>query len=96
VKIVTLDEKCRLQQVGEGHWPNLSSVPTTGFAVTCPALVNAAHIICCVPGAQKAEAVRNTLEGPISSACPASLMRTHPNATLYLDVASASLLARED
>lgn len=96
VKVVTLDERCRLQQVGEGHWPNLSSVPSGGITITCPALVNAAHIIGCVPGPQKAEAVRNALEGPISTACPASLMRTHPNATLYLDVPSASLLARED
>jgi glucosamine-6-phosphate deaminase len=96
VKIVTLDERCRLQQVGEGHWPNLSSVPPAGITITCPALVNATHIISCVPGAQKAEAVRNTLEGPIAPACPASLMRTHPNATVYLDVASASSLVRED
>jgi glucosamine-6-phosphate deaminase len=96
VKVVTLDERCRLQQVGEGHWPNLSSVPSGGITITCPALVNAAHIIACVPGPQKAEAVRNALEGPISTACPASLMRTHPNATLYLDVPSALLLVRED
>jgi glucosamine-6-phosphate deaminase len=96
VKVVTLDEKCRLQQVGEGHWPNFPSVPIMGITVTCPALVNATHIICCVPGPQKAEAVRNTLEGPISTACPASLMRTHPDARLYLDVDSASLLARGD
>lgn len=95
VKVVTLDERCRLQQVGEGHWPDLSSVPPVGITITCPALVNAAHIISCVPGARKAEAVRNTLEGPISAACPASLMRTHPDATLYLDLPSASLLARK-
>jgi glucosamine-6-phosphate deaminase len=96
VKVVTLDEKCRLQQVGEGHWPNLASVPATGITVTCPALVNAVHIVCCVPGPQKAEAVRNALEGPISATCPASLIRIHLDARLYLDVYSASLLARKD
>jgi glucosamine-6-phosphate deaminase len=96
VKVVTLDERCRLQQVGEGHWPNLSSVPTQGFTITCPALVNASHIICCVPGPQKAEAVRNTLEGPISVVCPASVIRTHTDAKLCLDVHSASLLSRKD
>jgi len=96
VKIVTLDEKCRQQQVEEGHWPNFASVPTMGITVTCPALVNAKHIICCVPGAQKAAAVRDALEGPIATACPASILRTHSDVGLYLDVASASLLAREE
>jgi len=92
VKVVTLDEKCRMQQVAEGHWPDFESVPKQGFAVTCPALVNASHIICCVPGSRKAEAVRNTLEGPISETCPASLIRTHPDARLYLDADSAAML----
>jgi glucosamine-6-phosphate deaminase len=95
MKVVTLDEKCRLQQVREGHWPSLASVPPAGITVTCPALLNASHIICCVPGPRKAEAVRHTLEGSISATCPASLLRTHPDAKLCLDVGSASLLARE-
>ena len=95
LKIVTLDERCRLQQVGEGHWPNLASVPAEGMTVTCPMAVKAAHIICCVPGAQKAEAVRNTLEAPLTTACPATLLRTCSNAKLFLDVHSASLLAAE-
>lgn len=96
VKTVMLDERCRLQQVGEGHWPNLSSVPPGGITITCPSLVKATHIISCVSGPQKAEAVRNALEGPIATTCPASLIRTHPDAKLYLDVQSASLLARKD
>lgn len=95
VKVVTLDEPCRLQQVGEGHWPNLTSVPTQGVTITCPALVHASHIICCVPGRNKAEAVRSALEGPISTVCPASIIRTLANAKLYLDVHSASLLTRQ-
>ena len=95
VKIVTLDERCRLQQVGEGHWPNLANVPTEGFTITCPMAVKAAHIICCVPGSQKAEAVRNALEGPMSTACPASMLRNCSNAKLFLDGHSASLLAVE-
>ena len=78
MKIVTLDERCRLQQVGEGHWPNLASVPTEGFTLTCPTAVKAAHIICCVPGVQKAEAVRNALEAPISTACPATMFARVP------------------
>lgn len=95
VRIVTLDERCRLQQVGEGHWPNLSSVPTRGLTITCPALVNATYIICCVPGRNKAEAVRNALEGPISTECPASIIRKHSDATLFLDIQSAALLTRK-
>ncbi len=96
MKVVTLDERCRGQQVGEGHWPNLSSVPKQGITITCPALVNVASIISCVPGPKKAEAVRDALEGPISTACPGSLIRTRQNAQLYLDLESASLLSRND
>jgi glucosamine-6-phosphate deaminase len=96
VKLVTLDQRCREQQVREGHWREFSDVPTVGFAVTCPSLINATHIVCCVPGTNKAEAVRNTLEGAIAPSCPASCMRTHPDAELYLDVHSASLLSRDE
>jgi glucosamine-6-phosphate deaminase len=93
VKLITLDQRCREQQVREGHWSEFSDVPTVGFAVTCPALINAAHIVCCVPGRHKAEAVRDTLEGLIAPSCPASCLRTHPDAELYLDFHSASLLS---
>ncbi len=96
VKLVTLDQRCREQQVREGHWAGFSDVPTVGFAVTCPSLINAAHIVCCVPGSHKAEAVRNTLEGPIAPSCPASCLLTHPDADLHLDVHSASLLSRAE
>ncbi|HSS97983.1 MAG TPA: glucosamine-6-phosphate deaminase [Terriglobales bacterium] len=96
VKLVTLDQRCREQQVREGHWRGFSDVPTVGFAVTCPALINAAHVVCCVPGINKAEAVRNTLEGPIDPSCPASCLRTHPDAELYIDVHSSSLLSRDE
>lgn len=95
VKAVTLDERCRLQQVNEGHWPGLDAVPGVGLTLTCPTLVKTNYIICCVPGPNKAEAVRNALEGPVSPACPASLLRTHSHAHLYLDLESASLLSKE-
>lgn len=96
VKLVTLDQRCREQQVREGHWREFSAVPTVGFAVTCPALINATHIVCCVPGTNKAEAVHHTLGGPIAPSCPASCLRTHPDAELYLDIHSASLLSRDE
>jgi glucosamine-6-phosphate deaminase len=92
VRRVTLDKKCRLQQVGEGHFPDLVSVPTEALTLTCPTLVSAREIICPVPDRRKAEAVRNALEGPIAPSCPGSIVRRHPRACLYLDQASASLL----
>jgi glucosamine-6-phosphate deaminase len=92
VRRVTLDEKCRLQQVGEGHFPGLAAVPEEALTLTCPALVSAAHMICSVPGPRKAEAVRAALQGPIGEACPGSILRTHANAVVYLDREAASLL----
>lgn len=92
IKIVDLDEACRRQQVGEGHFPTFDEVPREALTLTCPALMRAEHLICSVPDARKANAVKCSVEGPISEACPGSLLRTHPDATLYLDRASASLL----
>jgi len=94
VKLVELDERCRQQQVGEGHFASLAEVPREALTLTCPALMRSRHLICCVPEKRKAEAVRNALEGPVSVACPGSLLRTHPQATIYLDSESASLLAQ--
>jgi glucosamine-6-phosphate deaminase len=93
VKRVELDAKCRSQQVGEGHFSNLDAVPHEAITITCPALLAADYLICCVPEVRKAEAVRNALEGEISTACPASIVRTHPRALIYLDRESASLLS---
>jgi len=92
VKSVALDERCRRQQVGEGHFPDLESVPTHALTITCPVLLKANHMICSVPDARKAEAVRNALKGPISPDCPASFVRTHEDAYVYLDTDSAALL----
>lgn len=93
VKRVTLDKKCRVQQVDEGHFPNLEAVPEEAVTLTCPALMRARNLICCVPEQRKAEAARNALQGPLSEACPGSLVVTHPGATVYLDPESASLLS---
>ena len=95
VRAVTLDEACRLQQVHEAQWLGLAEVPDRGVTLTCPTLVNADHIICCVPGEWKAQAVRDALEGPVSHTCPGSLLRTHPRAHIYLDLDSAALLSKE-
>jgi len=92
VKRVRLDDGCRRQQVGEGHFPNLASVPAEAITLTCPALMAAEALICCVPDRRKARAVRRALEGAIAPECPASLVRTHPRASLYVDLEAASLI----
>ena len=92
VKIVELDEKCRNQQVHDGCFATLDLVPTHAITLTCPALTAGAKMFCVVPGSTKAEAVRQTLEGKIGEHCPATILRRHPGATLYLDEDSAKEL----
>lgn len=92
VKQVVLDEACRRQQEGEGHFQDIASVPEKAVTITCPGLFRARSWVSCVPERRKAEAVRNALEGPISEKCPASLVRHHPDVHVYLDRESASLL----
>jgi glucosamine-6-phosphate deaminase len=95
IKRVSMDERCRRQQVGEGHFPTIEAMPKEALTLTCPELMRAEHLICTVPEQRKAEAVRNALLGPIAEACPSSLVRTHPAAAIYLDADSASLLPAE-
>ena len=92
VKLVKLDEACRMQQVGEGHFPNLDAVPQYAFTLTIPALCSAKKMICISPEKRKARAIRDALRGPVGPACPASVLRTQPHATLFLDTDSAALL----
>lgn len=89
VKLVTLDERCRLQQVHDGCFPSLDLVPRTALTMTIPAILSAEQIFCIVPGPRKREAVRSALRGPIATSCPASILRTHAGCTVYLDCASA-------
>lgn len=96
VKRVVLDEACRRQQAGEGHFKDIDSVPREAVTITCSGLLKIRRWICCVPERRKAEAVRNALKGPITTACPASIVREHPDATVYLDEDSASLLKNVD
>ena len=93
VKRVPLDEMCRLQQVGEGHFSNLAAVPKEAVTFTCSQLMAAENLVCSVPDLRKSNAVKDSLEGPLSEACPGSLLRVHPRATLYLDTESASKLS---
>jgi glucosamine-6-phosphate deaminase len=93
VKIVTLDEACRRQQAGEGHFRDLTGVPKEAVTITCSGLFRADAWVCCVPESRKAQAVRDALEGAIAETCPASLVQRHPNAYVYLDTDSAARLS---
>jgi glucosamine-6-phosphate deaminase len=87
---VVLDTACRLQQVGERHFPDLESVPTEALTLTVPALLKPPTVVGVVPELRKARAVAAALEGPIGPDCPASSLRGASNATLHLDRESAS------
>lgn len=88
VKIVELDDVCRQQQVDDGCFPTVADVPTHALTLTVPRLMDAARLFCVVPGPAKRAAVTATLNGPIETACPASILRLHPDCTLYLDADS--------
>jgi len=92
VKLVKLDEACRQQQVGEGHFPGLDAVPQYAFTLTIPTLCSARRMLCIVPERRKAQAVKDALRGPISSSCPASFLRKESHCTLFLDADSAGLV----
>lgn len=92
VKKISLSEISRHQQVGEGHFESLDEVPTHAVTLTIPALRSAREMLCIVPERRKAEAVRATLLGPISTSCPASILRLTPQARLFLDRDSAEFI----
>lgn len=92
VKLVRLDEACRRQQVGEGHFPDMNAVPQYAFTLTIPALCAVKRMVCVVPERRKAAAVRDALQGPIQTGCPASILRRQGHCTLFLDSESSSLL----
>jgi glucosamine-6-phosphate deaminase len=90
--IVELDEACRMQQVGEGWFKSISEVPARAISMSVKQILKSREIIAIVPGAQKARAVKACLEGEVRPMAPASILRTHPNTTTYLDTESASQL----
>ena len=92
VKPVKLDEVCRQQQVNDGCFASIDKVPTHAMTLTVPTLVKAPYLFCIVPAPTKAKAVYETLNGTIDEHCPASVLRTHDNAKLYLDDKSSALL----
>ena len=92
VKPVPLDEVCRNQQVNDGCFATIDDVPKTAITLTVPTLFAGDHLFCIVPAKTKANAVRDTLCGEIGEACPATILRRHASAVLYLDSDSSALL----
>jgi len=90
--IVNLDDACRQQQVGEAWFANLSQVPTRALSMSAQQILKAKELLAVVPDARKAQAIKNCFEGPVRPEAPASIIRRHPRATVYLDWHSASLL----
>ena len=90
--VVELDEECRRQQFGEGWFPTLEDVPHKAISISVQQIMKSQYIICSVPGERKAQAVKNCLENEISNMYPSSILREHPNCSIYLDEESSSLL----
>jgi glucosamine-6-phosphate deaminase len=93
--VVNLDEACRLQQVGEGWFKDLSTVPTQAISMSVRQVMKSKEILAVVPDARKAPAIKACFDGEINRMAPSSILRTHPNATVYLDTHSAALLSRK-
>ena len=91
--IVELDEPCRKQQLGEGWFNSLEDVPKQAISMSIKQILKSKHIICSVPDSRKAEAVKNSLEQPVSNLYPASILQSHANCTFFLDQASAAHLS---
>lgn len=85
IKVVELDEACRIQQVNDKCFERLEDVPKEALTLTIPALVRGKKMFCVVLGTNKSEAVKNTLTGPVAESCPASILTTHPDCAFYLD-----------
>jgi glucosamine-6-phosphate deaminase len=92
MKVVTLDAECRQQQLAEGWFQKFEDVPEQALTVTIPTILKVSKLIVSVPGHRKAQSVRRALLGPISTACPATILRSHPDVTFFLDQASAAEL----
>ena len=90
VRVVQLDEPCRRQQVNDGCFPSLGQVPRTALSLTVPFLMSVPRVVAIVPGPAKRAAIQAAIEGPVSTACPASILRRHRDATLFLDEDSAA------
>jgi len=94
VKVVELDDVCRTQQVNEGAFATIDDVPKHALSLTIPTVMAQRKLFAIVPGPAKRNAIKSTIEGPIETTCPASILRRHPDAHLFIDRDSAALLSR--
>jgi glucosamine-6-phosphate deaminase len=91
--IVHLDHACRMQQLGEGWFSNLESVPSQAISMSIRQILKSKHIICSVPDERKAQAVKDCLEGPVSNIHPASILQNHSACEIFLDQPASTLLS---
>lgn len=92
---VNLNDACKRQQVGEGWFATVDDVPAQAISMTVYQIMQCEHIVSCVPYAVKAKAIRDTLESPLTHMIPATMLKEHPNAVIFLDKDSASLINRD-
>lgn len=88
IKVVELDHACRQQQVNDGCFASLEQVPRKALTLTVPTLMQGHYLYCVVPGKTKREAVAKTIHQEVSTACPATILKTHPHCKMYLDLDS--------
>ena len=93
-KVVPLDDKCRMQQVGEGWFATKDDVPTHAFSMSIKQIMWSKAIVCTCPDSRKAEAVKGAVEGPVTNMLPSSILQMHPDCGMFLDPDSASLLKK--
>ncbi len=93
--VAPLDERCRMQQVGEGWFRSLAQVPTRAISMSIRQILKSKQLVVTVPDLRKAEAVKNALEGPVTPQCPASIVQQHENCEVFLDEQAASRLSHE-
>jgi len=91
--VVDLDEACRRQQLGEGWFPTLDDVPAQAISMSIRQIMKAKAIVCTVPDARKAQAVKGAVEGPVTNLVPSSILQEHPCCDMYLDEPAASLIS---
>jgi glucosamine-6-phosphate deaminase len=91
--VVNLDLACRQQQVGEGWFASIDAVPKQAISMSVKQVLKSEEILAIVPGPKKAQAIKACFDGPVSPMAPSSILRTHPNASIYLDRESAALLS---
>ncbi len=92
MRTTTLDTVCRMQQVHDGEFASLDEVPESAYTLTIPTLMGSGSLVCIVPGEQKARAVEGAIFGPVSTGCPASILKEHPDAALFVDKAAAKYI----